>query len=193
MTSLLISLAAGLMIVFHAASWGQIDPTSVVFFLIFVSPWLFPFVTKISLPGGGGLEIREEVEALEKQTERIVTSRPFAPILPNQVALAYRVIDEDPNLALASIRMGLEQVLRQLSGPDEPVKYPLGEIVKILASREILSDTLVEPIVSITRICNRALHQADVDRPTAQRIIAASIPVFEALNDALNRSGNSVA
>lgn len=179
------------MIAFHAASWGQIDLTSVALFLILIAPWLFPFVTKISLPGGGGIEIRE-VEALERQTEGIVTPGAIAPTVPNQVALAYRVVDEDPNLALASIRMGIEQNLRQISGEDEErVKYPLGELVRTLARRGALSKNLIDPIDSITRICNRALHQADVDRPTAQRVIAASIPVFEALNNAADRTRNS--
>jgi len=188
-TSLLVSAAAALMIAFHAASWGQIDLTSVALLLIFISPWLFPYVTKISLPGGGGIEL--QVEALEQQTEKIPSPRAIGTrSVPKQVALAYRINKEDPNLALASIRMGLEQSLRQISrGDEDAMHYSIRQLMGLLARRRILSDELVDPIDSIIRICNRALHQADVSRPTAERVIAASIPVFDTLDNIAKRSG----
>jgi hypothetical protein len=63
--------------------------------------------------------------------------------------------------------------------------------VRLLAEREVFSDELSEAIDRIVEICNRALHQADVDRTTARRVIAASVPVFDALGDIAKRSGTA--
>jgi hypothetical protein len=193
-TSIIISILAFMLILAHALfpSCG-IDSTSAAFFVILIAPWLFPFVRKISLPGGGGVETRdvEKIEAVsgrvsEKHKLRIPGRAQSLSAYPRTLSLD--VLDEDPNLALASLRMNLEQSVRRVLGgvKDTPknMRYlSLRGMVDYLHQREILSSELQEAIMSISNVCNRAIHQTDVDRATASRVIEASIPILDALTD----------
>jgi hypothetical protein len=193
-TSTVISLLTLILIALHALFPTQgIDSTTAVFLVILIAPWLFPFVRKISLPGGGGVETRdiEKIEAVsgkvsEKRRLRIPSREQSLSAYPRTLSLD--VLDEDPNLALASLRMNLEQsvrrVLRGVKDTPRNMRYSsLRAMVDYLHQREILSSELQEAIMSISNVGNRAIHQTDVDRATASRVIEASIPILDVLAD----------
>ena len=193
-TAFAISGVALLLIYAHAISRLTIDLTTVALLLILISPWLFPFVKQVSFPGGGGIVTRD-VEALEKASGEISSRTPLSvrarTRVPQQVGQAYMIVDEDPNLALASIHIALEQTSRDLANKrNMDGKYPVSKLVRLLSSRGVIPDDLIEPMYGINKICNRTLHQADVDRDTARRVIGASESVFQELNR-ISRGGVS--
>jgi hypothetical protein len=192
------------LIVVHALypNYG-IDSTSAALFILLIAPWLFPFIRRISIPGGGGIEPRD-VERIEKASEKVseaqvqVSARRRPRATQTQRLTMNLLLDEDPNLALAGLRMYTEQSVRRVlrtvkDVPDSNRFMSLGNMVDYLHQREILSSELQEAILSINKVCNRAVHQTDVTRATASRVIEAAGPVLVALEQVSGSRRSQIA
>lgn len=116
-------------------------------------------------------ELRHEV--------REVIDADFVEVEPQQkapwVTTAETIVRDDPILALAKTRIDLEQDLRRLAlsenllRPDE--RLSVSRLAEMLTREGLVSKTVLQAILDILPICNRAVHGEEIDLRTAQRVI----------------------
>jgi hypothetical protein len=97
----------------------RIDAITLALLVIAAIPWLRPLFKSLELPGG----LKVEFQDVKNVTERadaagLVASQP--PGNPNTYSFQL-IADNDPNLALAGLRIELERHLGQLAESDRKV------------------------------------------------------------------------
>lgn len=96
------------------------------------------------------------------------------PPLPEHEYSFQTVADEDPNLALAGLRIEIERRLNQLvestglrSGSTSP-RLNVGRALKVLGNAGILTHDQSSVLLDIIGILNSAVHGAKVDQQSAR-------------------------
>jgi len=89
---------------------------------------------------------------------------------------AQRLVAEDPNLALAALRIDMERVLSRaaevLVVATTARSITISESTRLLLDHELISEEQSEAIRTITQICNKAVHGAAVTAAEATEILA---------------------
>lgn len=104
----------------------------------------------------------------------------------NLEAMLERQLEEDSKVALAKLRIELEEVLRELARnrgfePEEdyiPFHYAL-EFVQSYDG--VIDQDLYDDILRVREVANEAIHGGEIDESTARRIIRVGIRVLERL------------
>ena len=128
----------------------------------------FHFKDKIEEARGYVDKSREVAEKQDKLTEK--SFRLFNLIQPKEI------LNSDPVLALASLRIEIERKLKDAHAIAYHDKYsksalPLNEIVNRLKKKGWLYKDQVEALKRIIHMCNQALHGQDISFSDAQQII----------------------
>lgn len=173
---------------------------------------IFKRIKKADLPGGVSIETfpeaiqeaktlsmevkREEEE--KKSKKKDLLSTPTIPLTeantrmlnlglspsPSGLELSYyrNLIDEDPNIALAGLRIEIENMLKNLAkGFNISInKYDgAGRVTKKLKDNVAITSHQAELINQVIRICNSAVHGLKVTSSQAEEIIS----IAETLRD----------
>src|SRR6266851_3613859 len=112
----LISTVASIFIVLHLADPTlRIDAVSLVLLIVAMLPWLGSVFKSIEFPGGAKVEYQDLQKAeLAASKAGLLGSGPDQPKTsssPSFMAVAH----EDPNLALAGLRIEIEKALRSIA------------------------------------------------------------------------------
>lgn len=125
-------------------------------------------VTQISFQGDHlHARLEEVIEADFREVSRF-ESHPWVPT-------PERLFNEDPILALAKIRIDLEEEVRRIGimvgaiRPDQ--RFDLLRTLSVVERRSIIPATVVEAIRTILPLCNRALHGEAIDLVTVKGVI----------------------
>ena len=106
-----------------------------------------------------------------------------------------QLVGSDNSLALAKLRMELEQELRRIAYNNQTDigSRPLGitGIAQELVSREILPSTWLGPLKEITYVCNRAVHGTEVPDDIAASVVRVGGQLLEQLRFVRNNGGTS--
>jgi hypothetical protein len=100
------------------------------------------------------------------------------------------VLDRDPALALAKLRIEIERLLEQIyfldASPEECARPPAGVMgfLRALSRKEIIDKPTLAAVGSMTRVLNRAVHGASFEREQASEIIDSGASLLDRLNDA---------
>jgi hypothetical protein len=99
---------------------------------------------------------------------------------PEHDALARDLLDTDPALALARIRIEIERRLREMQPADERPQITRGirGTVEALVQRGRLPAELIGPIDQVVSMCNQAVHGASVTRALAADVIQSGERIF---------------
>ena len=175
----LISLFCLILIIIHAIFPEYvIDTITIALIIIILFPWLIPYLESVKLPGGTEISFREEVQRLEELSEK-------SPNLSGSVELQIKEIPDeieptrqdllkvDPNLALASLRIDIERKVKQIAKQKDIYinRKPLGAILKILYTNEIIGLSEYNTLFSVISICNTAVHGGMVDYFAASKVL----------------------
>lgn len=160
--------------------------------------FLFQRMSRLELPGGISMDIiPSEIKRAEQLKDRVEAepkkSVPDQPIIPLSTAnqrmvelglmpstsgldLNYyrNLIDQDVKLGLASLRIDLEIILKNLAqGFNVPVPQnaPAFMIAQLLANRGNLTPSQYDLILAIMQICNLAVHGQPITREQALRVL----------------------
>jgi hypothetical protein len=101
-----------------------------------------------------------------------------------------RVLDTDPALALAKLRIEIERLLEQIyliaASPEESARPPAGVtgFLRALSRKEVIDKPTFDAVASMTRVLNRAVHGASFEREQAADIIDSGASLLDRLNDA---------
>ena len=105
------------------------------------------------------------------------------------------LIGSDNSLALAKLRMELEQELRHIAynSQTDISSRSLGvtKIAQELVSREILPATWLRALQEITYVCNRAVHGTEVPDDIAGSVVRVGSQLLEELRSVRNNGGTS--
>jgi len=100
-----------------------------------------------------------------------------------------RVVEADPALALAKLRIEIERLLEEMfelqAEPKQPVRRPSGVLglLRVLSRDGAIDKPTADAVSSITRVLNEAVHGARIERHRAMEVIDSGITLLERLND----------
>jgi hypothetical protein len=164
-----ISFIAVAVAVAHAI-WPHvpIDGITLLALVVAVLPWLQPLFKSVELPGGLKVEFQEVKQASDKAKAAGLVGP--APATPQQDFSFQSVAESDPNLALAGLRIELEKRLYGLASANgyQGRARGIGNLLRHLESRELLTHAESAAIRDIVGILNEAVHGASIERPAAE-------------------------
>lgn len=168
----------------------RIDNTSVVLLLVI---FLSPFISAIKKIKVGEFEAEIDSKEVQKIKEDVETQLPEpesgdepVPEIQNTISNIIQLVETDPVIALAKLRIELEKVLNKiyrLTHKEDEEKRPLsvGRLVYDLSSKEILPQGVSGPIREVVSICNRAVHGEEIREKDAKSIIEIGTSLLERL------------
>lgn len=130
----------------------------------------------------GELE-RTSIKKLISPNERSLRNKEKK--LPWSVS-ARDLIGKDNPLALAKLRMDIENDLRKIAFEYDLImaEQPISilKLANELTEREIIPFNLLSPIQSVLEACNKAIHGADVENSVAESLVETGTEIILALN-----------
>jgi|GEM_PF-970230 len=187
----------------EALAWPVVVVFSVCFFKDAINK-VFHRVSKAKLPGGVAIDFSEEIkearevsrEVKQQQSRKkaaITESRPDRPSIPHTDANArlislglrpspsgldmtyyQRLAEQDPNIALAGLRMEVEILARNLArGFDVSVseRDSAGILIRRLLEGDAVTQEQFELTQVVLRLCNAAVHGIQISRVEAEEVI----------------------
>ena len=161
----------------------HVDKYSMALVFLLGIPLLFPFLKKAKWLGAE-FEFKEEIEKtkhLVEKTEELTAksdtyiSKSTSYFQTFQLQNAHHLIDIDPNLSLASIRIEIERVLSSgihtFMGKDALKQKSLRSYIQWYRKQGIISQFQAEALNTIVKMCNKAVHGANVSPDEAREII----------------------
>jgi len=166
--------------------WPEIaiDAITLVLVVIAIVPWLAPIFKSLEFPGGWKVEFQE----LQAAAQRAEQAGLLAPPRETSTGVDYtfqRVAEQDPNLALAGLRIEIEKRLVTLAekhGIDVRGRG-IGQLLRVLSERQILGHQERSVLADLTGLMNSAVHGATVDRKTSDWAIEIGPRLLRALDD----------
>jgi len=142
-----------------------IDGITLTLIVIAVVPWLAPLFKSMEFPGGWKIEFRD----LAKVQERAERADLLAPATAIDIEAEYPfqiVAEDDPNLALAGLRIEIEKRLRRLAqSANIPIyRSSVSKLMRLLYQKGILSQEAYGVLADMIGLLNEAVHGAEVDR-----------------------------
>src|SRR6266851_6339034 len=145
----------------------KVDSITVALLVIAVVPWLGSVFKSIELPGGGKIEY-QQLEKAGESASRVGLLSVGASLkeVPSFIAIA----EEDPNLALAGLRIEIEKRVRAIAvrhGIDDK-RMGIGQLLRALSSAGALSNEQRSVLSDLMGTLNMAVHGAEVSRQSAE-------------------------
>jgi len=164
-----------------------VDKLSMLLLMLLAIPLIGPFLKKAKW-FGAEFEFKDQIEKATKLVEKSEAhaKQQFGARLANKprfetfsTSSAQRLVAEDPNLALAALRIDTERVLSRAAEvlvsetKDRPLT--ISESTRLLLDHELISEEQSDAIRTITQMCNKAVHGADVTAAEATEILTLAI------------------
>lgn len=151
--------------------------------VIALLPWLAPIFKSLEFPGGWKIEFQELQKAAARADEAGLLA-PSPASGPSEFTFQ-RVADEDPNLALAGLRIEIEKRLAKLAEKHgiETSGRGLGQLLRVLAERQVLDNQARSVLADMTGLLNSAVHGATVDPRATDWAISVGPRLLKALDD----------
>jgi len=146
-----------------------IDAITLVLLAIALIPWLAPLFKSLELPGGLKVEFRD-LERAGQKAETVGLLEPEAPSVDGTPHAFEMAVDEDPNLALAGLRIEIEKRLKRLAeSRGVPVRRGgVGSLLRSLERAEVLKAEERSVLKDMIGTLNEAVHGAEVDSRAAE-------------------------
>ena len=140
-----------------------IDAITVTLLLVSVLPWLAPLFKAIELPGGVKVEFAELEKAQRDAQSAGILSGPSTSRKTTDFPLLIQT--DDPNLALAGLRIELERRLRKIAEQNGiPARQRgVGLLMRDLQARNLLTREQSSILADLMPSLNAAVHGARVD------------------------------
>jgi len=144
---------------------------------------------------GAEFEFKEEIRKTEKLlhlsgTAKVRTEANASLTVVKSKALdnARKLLDSDPVLALAALRIEIEKSLKVIANKlDLPIKEKrsITEIIINLNRKEIFSYEQVKILRKIIQMCNKAIHGAVISKGEAKEIIFLTEKFYRTLENSI--------
>jgi len=158
----------------------NIDNSILLIYFISSIPFIAQFLKEANLLGAKFI-FKEEIRKTEKlinasSTIKIRTKVDGSLVIEELKALdnAKKLLDTDPVLALAALRIEIEKSLKNIAERlDFPIKEKtsIAKIIVNLEKKEILPYEQVKILRQIVNMCNKAIHGTAISEGEAREII----------------------
>jgi hypothetical protein len=147
----------------------KVDAATLVLLALAVLPWLGFVFQSIEIPGYGKVEYRDLEKATQDADRVGLLSPEPEPSTLRDSAVYVRIADEDPNLALAGLRIQIENKLRKIAASKgiDAEKKGLGQLLSVLSREGALTNEEQSVLRDLVGLLNLAVHGAEVDKQTA--------------------------
>jgi|CXWL01.1.fsa_nt_gi hypothetical protein len=161
-----------------------IDAITLILVTIALVPWLAPIFKSLEFPGGWKVEFQELQKAVQR-AEQIGLVAPSTRPSSEANYSFQQVVEQDPNLALAGLRIEIEKRLTRLAEKHgiEVRGRGLGQLLRQLSQRNILGQEERSVLADLTGLLNSAVHGASVDRRTAEWAMEVGPRILRALEE----------
>ena len=156
----------------------SVDAVTVTLLIAAAIPWLSSIFRTIELPGGWKVEFQDLSRVTERAKEVGLLSADSDQTYSFEI-----VAEQDPNLALAGLRIELEKNLRSLLGPSG-VTRPVGikGLVRELEINSVISREQESLLLDLVPLLNKAVHGAKVDPSGSEWAITTGRQILSALS-----------
>jgi hypothetical protein len=164
----------------------QVDTTTLGLLALLLLVPLAPYIKRLS---AGGVEA-EIGEREAQQLQAAAADLPPQPEPQAEVSMeaptVQELINRDPPLGLAKLRIDLERELRALylrhvGDGRRRVGLSLGLMTRELVDRRVVPLEIANPLNEVTQLANRAVHGEYVPRDVAEEIADVGLRVLNAL------------
>jgi hypothetical protein len=181
LAQILLMVVAAFLLGAHVVKWDavRVDGVSLILLgLLFLTPFA-DLIRKIKF-GEFEAEIgRDEVAKAQAKVAVELPSSPEADTSASEERIR-ELINEDPRLALAKVRIELEEALKRLysamaeSAPDLR-RMSLGRIADSLVRRGVLSGSIASALRDVMTLANRAVHGERVEPGAAEELAVLGV------------------
>jgi hypothetical protein len=163
-----------------------IDSITLVLVAIALVPWLTPIFKSFELPGGWKV-VFQDLEKAGQEADAAGLLAPPAAVTTQTKFSFQRAAQEDPNLALAGLRIEIEKRLVALAEKKgiEVRGRGLGQLLRILSQNQVLNEQARSALADMTGLLNSAVHGAAVDSQTAMWAIKIGPRILQGLDEML--------
>ena len=185
----------GIILIFlHGFFPNQFNIDNSILLIYFISsiPFIAQFLKEANLLGAKFI-FKEEIRKTGKLinvsgTSRIKTnvSGSLTVVKSKELDLdnVKKLLDSDPALALAALRIEIEKNLKSIAGKlDLPMKEKrsITEIIVNLKRKEIFSHGQVLVLRNIIQMCNKAIHGVSISKGEAKEIVSLTEKFYRTL------------
>ena len=175
-----------IVLVFLHLIWPNIaiDSITITLLLIAILPWLIQFIKSFELPGG----VKVELHKLEQTTLRAESAGLLT--TPKESYSFLLISNNDPNLALAGLRIEIEKRLEliiQSNGIELKRKMGIGQLLRILREKEFLTVEQSSILADMIGLLNSAVHGANVDEKSASWAIDIGPKLLSTLDEKIKK------
>jgi hypothetical protein len=176
-----ITLAVALiLLIAHTLSYTpvKVDHISVILLLVI---FLSPFISAIKKIKIGDFEAEidpNEVQKIRDEVSKVANTDKAEqlPEIENTVKNIKTLVESDHVLALAKLRLELEKILNHIyrathKGEKHDHFIPIGKLVHMIASKELIPKDIARTTREVISICNRAMHGEDIRQKDAESVI----------------------
>ena len=147
----------------------SIDGITLALILMALIPWTLPLFKSVELPGGVKVEF-QDLHASEQRAEAAGLLDEPAPVQPDHEYSFQIVADEDPNLALAGLRIEIERRLGRMAevGGLGSAKMGIARLLRVLGDAGRLTGEQRSVLSDMVGLLNSAAHGAVADYRSAE-------------------------
>lgn len=175
----------GIMLIVAHGFWSdvfKVDVITILILFILFIPFVAQYLRKAKFPAVE-FEFKDEIRETEKLVQLSVEQAEKAEsagekkILPFETFNLFtsrELLDSDPVLALAVLRIEIEHKLRLLCDfLDLPTKdkLPISKLIESARRKELLSSEQITALRKIVNMCNKAIHGSLISKKEAREII----------------------
>ncbi len=172
-------LALAVALVHLAVPQVKLDPVTLVLLVVAAIPWLAPYLKSIQVEG-----LKIDFRELQKVEREAASAGLVETVRQGEPPAYVSVSDEDPNLALAGLRIEIEKRLKAIAqgqGIDSE-RAGIGRLLRLLRKNRSLSDQECSVLAELASLLNRAVHGAEVDTRSAEWALDVGAGILAALD-----------
>ncbi len=169
----------------------KIDGITVTLLLVAMLPWLAPLFRSVELPGGLKVEFQDLEAAKKKVEDAGLLKEPAHDEESEHHVYAFQAVaGNDPNLALAGLRIEIESRIRELAKNRgiQSERIPLRKLTHELIRKGALNSEEVAAIEDLLPLLNSAAHGAGVDDRASGWALEFGPRLLDALEDRLGEA-----
>lgn len=164
-----------------------IDWATVTLIVLLILIPYSPFIKKLSF-GAFEAELQPQIKQVREEIQNLLTKEEKE--VPNRTEHTsnklYSLLEEDYKLALAKLRMDLEDILRKIvSFKDVDVRpnLTLHHMLQVLQRSGELDRDIISSIKRVLNVCNEAIHGIRVKKRDAAEVLDLGLIVLNYLYD----------